>query len=120
MTCLEKLVRANRWRIKTGELGSDETAGFNGAFLVPMEGEMWQVILSDGMGWRHLSITNAQRHQMPSWNIMCRVKELFFGDDDWCVQFHPAKEDYINDHPWVLHLWQPLNEKLPTPYVFMV
>src|ERR1700751_2531619 len=108
MTCLEKLSKANRWRVRTGKMGSDESAGWNGAFIVPLEGEMWQVILSDGLGWRHLSITNAQTRELPSWNTMCRVKELFFGDDEWALQFHPPKADYINDHPFVLHLWQPL------------
>lgn len=101
-------------------MASDETDGWNGAFLVPLEGEMWQVILADGMGWRHLSITNGQRHQLPSWNIMCRIKELFWGDDEWAVQYHPPKGDYINDHPFVLHLWQSLNDPMPTPPVFMV
>jgi hypothetical protein len=120
MTCLEKLSKANRWRVRTGKMGSDESAGWNGAFIVPLEGEMWQVLLSDGMGWRHLSITNAQTRELPSWNIMCRVKELFFGDDEWAIQYHPPKADYINDHPFVLHLWQPLNEKLPIPFNVMV
>lgn len=120
MTTLEKLSRANRWRVRTGQLASDETNGWNGHFMVPLEGEMWQVIISDGMSWRHLSITNAQRRMTPSWNVMCRIKEAFFGDDEWCVQFHPAKDDYIDLHPHVLHLWQPLDEKLPIPYSFMV
>lgn len=120
MTCLEKLMKANRWRIRTGVMGSDETAGWNGAFIVPLEGEMWQVILSDGLGWRHLSITNAQKNMLPSWNVMCRVKEYFFGDDSWTVQYHPPKDDYIDVHPYVLHLWEPLNEELPKPFSFMV
>jgi hypothetical protein len=57
---------------------------------------------------------------MPSWNIMCRVKELFWGDDEWAVQYHPPKAEYVNDHPYVLHLWQPLSENLPLPLSFMV
>lgn len=120
MTCLEKLCRANRWRIKTGTMASDETHGWNGAFLVPLEGEMWQVIISDGGGWRHLSVANAQRRLMPSWNIMCRLKELFFDDESWVMELHPAKSAYINDHPFCLHLWEPLSEKLPVPYECMV
>lgn len=120
MTCLEKLRKAERWRIKTGTMGSEGEDGWNGAFIVPVDGEMWQVILSDGMGWRHLSVTNAQKRQLPTWHIMCRMKDLFFGDEDWAVEFHPPKEAYINDHDFVLHLWQPLNEELPKPFSFMV
>jgi hypothetical protein len=118
MTTLEKLRKAERWRIK-GQ-GGTEADGWNGWFLVPLDGEMYQVIIADGMGWRHLSISNAQKKMLPSWQTMCRVKDLFFGDDCWACQFHPAKADYINDHPWVLHIWQPLDVELPQPPVVMV
>jgi hypothetical protein len=132
-TCLEKLSRANRWRIRVGSklslhnpaveafLASEDTAGWNGSFIVPLGGQLWHVRISDGWGWRHLSVTNAQRPTtVPSWEIMCRLKDLFFGDDAWVVQFHPAKEDYVNDHPGCLHLWEPLNETLPKPPVVVV
>lgn len=130
MTCTEKLARANRWRIRTGvctigpvpsaSLASTDEDGWNGHFLVPLEGEVWHVIISDEGGWRHLSVTNAQKRVMPSWNIMCRLKDAFFDDADWVCQFHPANEDNINDHPWCLHLWQPLNDKLPIPPYVLV
>jgi hypothetical protein len=115
-TCLEKLRRAERWRIRKGPGASDETEGWNGAFLVPLEGELWHVIISDKMGWRHLSVSNAQKKVLPTWGIMCRLKDAFFGDADWVCQWHPAKEDYINDHPFCLHLWQALDEPMPHPH----
>lgn len=115
MTSLEKLCRANRWRIKIGSFASTEASGWNGHFLVPLDGELWHVIISDGMGWKHLSISNGQRKMLPTWTIMCRAKDLFFGDDEWAVQYHPAKDDNVNDHPYCLHLWAPLNEELPKP-----
>jgi hypothetical protein len=120
MTCLEKLCRANRWRVRNGRFGSTEVDGWNGHFLVPFDGEVWQVLISDGMGWRHLSASNAYKKMLPPWSVMCRLKEAFWGDQDWVVQFHPAKDDWINDHPFVLHLWQPLNEELPKPPVVLV
>jgi hypothetical protein len=120
MTCLEKLSRANRWRIRTGEFASDETDGFNGHFLVPLEGELFHVILSDGMGFRHLSVSNAQKRTLPSWTVLRRLKETFWGDDSWVVQYLPAKDDYVNDHKWVLHLWEPLNQELPKPPIILV
>lgn len=126
MTGLEKLIRANRWRVHAADtrypskIASTDADGWNGSFLVPLEGEFWHVRLSDGMGWKHLSISNSQKKVMPSWNIMCRAKELFYGDDEWAVQFHPARQDYINDHPFVLHLWAPLNEELPKPPIVCV
>lgn len=120
VTGLEKLMRAERWRIKTGPLSSDSPAGFNGAFLVPLEGEMWHVIISDGMGWRHLSATNAQKKQLPSWRVMCRLKDAFFGDDAWVAQFHPPKDQYVDDHPFCLHLWESIDAQMPTPQIVQV
>ena len=120
MTTLEKLRRAERWRIKNGALASSETDGFNGDFLVPLDGDLWHVRLSDGWGWRHASITNAQRKVLPSWQIMCRVKESFWGDDAWVMQLHPAKDENINDHAFCLHLWEPLEDKIPIPPVILV
>jgi hypothetical protein len=115
MTTLEKLIKANRWRVRTGKCASDDTAGWNGMFLVPLDGELWKVMISDGLGWRHLSVSNAQKKLVPSWYTMCRLKDSFFGDQEWVCQFHPAKDDYINDHPGCLHLWQPLDAELPHP-----
>jgi hypothetical protein len=119
-TTLEKLRNANRWRIKTGEMGSEDTDGWNGCFLVPLDGELWNVMISDGMGWRHLSVANARAKVLPSWTIMCRLKACFFSDDSWVVQYHPAQSEYVNDHPFVLHLWEPLEETLPRPPVILV
>jgi hypothetical protein len=120
VTCLEKLTRANRWRVKTGQMGSDDSYGWNGAFLVPLEGELWHVIIGDGNGWRHLSVVNAQKKVLPSWNVMCRFKDLFFSDSSWVVQFHPPGDEYINDHPYCLHLWESIDEPMPHPHVVLV
>jgi hypothetical protein len=119
-TCLEKLSRANRWRIKTGAMASTELDGWNGMFLVPLEGELWHVMISDQMGWKHLSVTNAQKKMLPSWTVLGRLKDLFYGDDEWACQFFPAKEDYIDDHPFCLHIWKPLDEELPRPSIALV
>lgn len=121
MPCaLEKLLRANRWRIRTGKYASDDTDGWNGCFLVPVDGEIYHVMISDGGGWKHLSATNAQKKVIPSWNAMCRLKEYFFSDDEWACQFHPAKDDHINDHPYCLHIWMPLDAPLPHPSIALV
>lgn len=119
-TCLEKLLRAERWRIKTGKMASDATAGWNGAFLIPLGGQLWNVIISDGQGWRHLSATNAQKRQLPPWEVMTRLKDFFYADDEWVVMYIPEKANYINDHPFVHHLWSPTEVELPKPHVALV
>jgi hypothetical protein len=45
---------------------------------------------------------------------------LFWAEDECVVQFHPAKKDYVNIHPFTLHLWKPTESWLPAPPKEMV
>jgi len=36
------------------------------------------------------------------------------------MQIHPRKSEYVNCHPYVLHLWRPINQVIPTPNPLMV
>ena len=78
------------------------------------------VIWSNGEGWEHVSVAPYKRRYVPSWEDMCRLKELFFYPEEWVVQFHPAESEYVNNVPNCLHLWRPTQEKLPTPPDWMV
>lgn len=109
-----------RYRLDERPLLWTEDFGRTGAFAIPLEGQLWNVLCSDSGGWLHVSVTNRQRKQLPPWPVMCRIKEMFFTRDEWAVQYHPAKGDYVNDHPFVLHLWSPLDEPLPRPPLVFV
>lgn len=77
------------------------------------------IIWSNGGGWEHVSVCPLNG-SMPTWKDMCFIKDMFFFDDDWVVQFHPAKDEYVNNMPNCLHLWRPLEEKMPTPPSILV
>lgn len=109
-----------KYRITTGKYGSTSLIGNNGAFLI-MEHKLkspLRVIASDGMGWEHVSVSLQNR--CPSWAEMCFVKDLFWDDMDTVIQYHPPKSDYINYHPYVLHLWRPIEQDIPRPPAIMV
>jgi hypothetical protein len=36
------------------------------------------------------------------------------------LQYHPAKSNYVNVAPHVLHLWRPLNQEVPLPPIYLV
>lgn len=61
------------------------------------------VVFSWGGGWEHVSVSYPNR--CPTWEEMCRVKDIFWYDNECAVQFHPPKSDYINNHSYCLHLW---------------
>lgn len=109
-----------QYRIRTGRMASDERFGNNGAFMVPLKTnrQTVAVIASEGEGWCHVSVSRTDR--TPTWDEMCEVKDLFFGPDEWVVQFHPAASDYVNVHQHCLHLWQPIGVEVLKPPVWMV
>ena len=54
--------------------------------------------------WEHVSVSCADR--CPTWDEMKTVKEMFWQDSETVVQFHPKKSQYVNSHPFCLHLWR--------------
>lgn len=79
------------------------------------------VIWSYGGGWEHVSIDGKKR--MPDWNEMCMLEDMFFKYDECCVQYHPPKSEYVNNIPYCLHIWRPIEEytgKLPVPPSILV
>lgn len=113
----------NRHRILTGAYRSLPTMGFNGAFMFPLQGEerLVCVIASDGGGWEHVSVSFGPVKGIPSWQIMCAVKDLFWEPEQWVVQFHPAMSEYVNHHEGCLHLWRCIDgREQPVPPAWMV
>ena len=99
-----------KFRIKTGPLGSTKAYGNNGAFQLTVD---LFAIASDGEGWEHVSVSRKDR--TPTWEEMCTVKNLFWEDEDVVIQFHPAKSQYINNHPYCLHLWRRADAQYDLP-----
>lgn len=110
----------NKYRMRVGPIGSDDSTGNNGAFLIPTRPGQppLRVIASDGEGWEHVSVSLPNR--CPTWDEMCKVKGLFWDDEDCVVQFHPPKRDYVNLHPYCLHLWRPVGVTIPLPDLALV
>ena len=55
--------------------------------------------------WEHISI-ELFRRRLPTWEEMCEVKDIFWNEDEECVQIHPRIEDYVNITE-ALHIWRP-------------
>lgn len=85
----------------------------NGFFVLKIKGEKYRIMASNGCNWEHVSISHD--HKIPSWTVMCMVKDMFFEEHECVVQYHPPKSEYINNHPRCLHLWKPLEEDMPVP-----
>lgn len=105
-----------RYELFKGILGNEK----NGAFKIPINNKTFNVIASDGMDWEHVSVSIDNVERCPKWNEMCKIKEMFFEDNETVMQLHPVKAEYVNIHEYTLHLWRPLKEKIPLPNKIMV
>jgi len=89
-----------------------------GYFQIRHNGNIFHVLLSDGMDWDHASIS-LDKNRTLTWEEMCYVKDLFFKEDEAVIQIHPKKEDYVNFAKTTLHLWRYQGE-FPLPDYIMV
>ena len=97
----------NRFRIKTGPYGSTDKIGNQGAFSIRFKkAPTIHVIASEGEGWEHVSVSLPGQARCPTWGEMCQIKALFWDDEDLVIQYHPPQSDYVNNHPYTLHLWR--------------
>lgn len=114
----------NSNRVTTGYFKSDPSHGFNGMFEFSIPGEARRIrcVASDGEGWQHVSVSFGRDSKTaPSWELMCKIKDLFWEDEDQVIQFHPPKSQYVNNHPYCLHLWRCTDgRETPTPPMNMV
>lgn len=110
--------RLERWRLVSGPYASPLQADY-GAFHLPGPcGSDLHIIASPGdanesIPWEHVSVSCQKR--TPNWTEMCFVKDLFWHSEDTVMQLHPPKSQWINNHPFCLHLWRPLRDNIPLP-----
>lgn len=53
---------------------------------------------------KHVSICT--RKHAPSWDDMCKLKDMFYNDEEEVWQCHPKKSEYVNLMENCLHLWE--------------
>lgn len=113
-----KITYPEAHRIKNGRMAS--SAGEDGAFEFIIDGLEFFCIASTGFGWEHVSVSLKGRKRCPTWEQMCKVKAMFWPEDACVVQYHPQSSEYVNVHPYCLHLWRPLQAEIPQPPRWMV
>lgn len=108
-------------RIKDGPFGSDSGELWGAFFITSPLGRQLKIMSSGhdlDYRWEHVSVSLNSRP--PSWAEMCYVKDLFWREDECVVQFHPPRSEYVNHHPYCLHLWKPIDIEIPLPPTILV
>ena len=110
-------------RVTTGRVATNSAWGPYGVFIIqgPCGSPLKIVASGDddlSVGWEHVSVSTPRR--CPNWIEMCYVKDLFWEEEECVMQLHPPKSEYVNNHPYCLHLWRPTRETIPMPPSIMV
>lgn len=109
-------------RVLTGYGASSPAMGVFGSFYIQGPCNQFLKIVSSGAmqhaPWEHVSVSCKKR--TPNWPEMCFVKDMFWHENEAVAQFHPPKSDYVNYHPYCLHLWRPVHFPMHLPPYWMV
>lgn len=120
-TKVKKLEYLEKYRIHDPVMQSMMDNDFIGAYTINLNGSILNflvlVSIHDGE-WEHVSVSTEYR--CPRWEEMSQIKDLFFEEEEAVIQLHPPKSNYINNHPYCLHLWRPLKVDIPMPNINMV
>lgn len=97
---------------------SDESFGNNGLFEIPYANEVLRVIISDGGGWDHVSVS--LRHRCPTWEEMHWIKRIFWDDRETVIEIHAPESEYVNCCENCLHLWKHQQSEIIRPPRWML
>lgn len=75
---------------------------------------------SDGPEWEHVAVALYRIRRCPTWEEMCWIKDLFWEEEMPVLQLHPARSEWVSNHPYALHLWRPVHTQIPLPPSKMV
>ena len=92
------------------EYGNDGIKGFMTVDRVDMS-----FVASWGGGWDHVSVAPLKKKIVPSWEMMCKVKDIFFKPDEAVIQIHPPEDQYVDNLSNCLHLWRSNDKEMVLP-----
>ena len=119
----EPNLRIEAKRVIHGPQATDASYGNNGVFVFENpydQGKLLFTICSDCGGWEHVSVTVRSRlggavNRCPTWEELSWIKQQFWTDDETVLQFHPKSSEYVNHHPYCLHLWKETGKNATLP-----
>ena len=88
--------------------------------FLTIDGLDMSFVASWGGGWDHVSVRPLRRNKVPTWEMMCKVKDIFFKPVEAAIQIHPPEDQYVNNMPNCLHLWRANDKEMVLPPSFMV
>ena len=117
MKCLSEITSNKQIKVLRTLINKD-VFRIEAYFFHPVTQKRWLVFFTVQFGWEHCSVGSDTK--TPDWDVMCRVKNIFWNEDECCVEYHPKAEDYVNMHEHTLHIWKKQDYEFPMPPSIMV
>lgn len=98
------------------KLNNEDGVQIRAYFTHPVTQKRYWCKFTSAYGWEHLSVSpQPQRGKVPEWDVMCRVKDIFWSEEECCIEYHPRKSQYVNNNETCLHIWRPIVATIPEP-----
>lgn len=115
MKTFNDIISNGKLQILTQVQESDVTQ-IRAYYTDPVTRKRYWCKFTSAYGWEHLTVSpQPQRGKTPEWDVMCAVKNIFWDEEEACIEYHPRKSQYVNNNECCLHIWRPINETIPEP-----
>lgn len=95
-----------RFQIKYKSVESKITNHFDWSGSVWINEKSYYVLASrNEEGWEHVSVSSLNG-RIPSWDVLTKIKECFWEDEEDVIHWIPKKSQYVNIEQTCMHLWK--------------
>ena len=85
----------------------NDRLGFSWSGRVWIDDKKYNVIAARNEdGWEHVSVSSAPGSKLPSWEVLLKIKDCFWDEDEDVIHWIPKKQEYVNIHPNCMHMWK--------------
>lgn len=115
MRAFEEIINNGKLQILT-QFQNEDGFQIRAYYTHPITQKRYWCKFTSAYGWEHLTVSpQPQRGKVPEWDIMCRVKDIFWDEEECCIEYHPRASQYVNNNETCLHIWKPIDLEIPEP-----
>lgn len=115
MKKLNEILNNGKLQILT-KIENEEQIQIRAYYTDPVTRKRYWCKFTSALGWEHVAVSpQPQRGKTAEWDVMCKIKDIFWEEEECCIEYHPRKSQYVNNNETCLHIWKPLNIELPEP-----
>lgn len=126
----EEIINNKKLNVRTKYVGSDidsdteaKVIQIRAFYNDPVTRKQYWCKFTSAQGWEHICVScggNGTSKKVPSYEVMCAVKDIFWDEEECCVEYHPRKSQYVNNNEGCLHIWKCIDRDFPEPDPLLV